>query len=623
MAPAVKDSFLDLERHRQLLEENISKLRKSLQHWQIWEAEYEGLKEEILAARPTPNQDQLAAIGDSYEGELLNLKEIREILGGQTPRTADQVVNILEKRIDYVHQNVETIEKQVEKAENKLVTATIISNPDVRNEEGLPMTEITEELDEEGNVISSHTSTPGSAEPQLLEALKKVGVTDSLDDKPPSISKWDTSNTEGGRESLLVSKQDSTEKNISSSIARRSNATSTASPAPKKSVRFEEDIQSPVEIQKSTNARRIESIMNKAKELDEKPGEPPVIPIDESPSDAKLRKEMLQYGMSEIGAVVAELDVEEGSDWSDEDYEMDETASSDEEDEFGRSTRRVVDDDLRLRMRELEERLGVRMENVGKNPDHYDVVKEGIGRVTIKGEENPSISNQDEKLPPVRPKESPENKSGSDHVASLGKKNVRFSESLDISLAPQIQQQPSPSASAQTVIPTPARDIVERKLPIEPVDLEAPRKQSRFKSARASNILNGPLARSDSLHPAPSLPPSPASSRAPKAFSAPVQFAPVENRTLVVPTGPEGMTLAPTVVERAIPEDTVVPEPDELDPQLLHQEVAVEYHRRRNQMIQKQGGFLKKEESEIVPLGEEEGGPKKLSRFKAARLANS
>lgn len=46
----VKDSFLDLERQRLRLEENLGKLRQTLQHWQTWEAEYEGLKEEILAA---------------------------------------------------------------------------------------------------------------------------------------------------------------------------------------------------------------------------------------------------------------------------------------------------------------------------------------------------------------------------------------------------------------------------------------------------------------------------------------------------------------------------------------------------------------------------------------------
>merc|ERR1712093_682847 len=87
MAQGVKDSFLDLERHRQLLEENIEKLRKSLLHWQIWEAEYEGLKEEILAAKTTPDREELLAIGRDYEGELVTQKELEDILGTKEARS--------------------------------------------------------------------------------------------------------------------------------------------------------------------------------------------------------------------------------------------------------------------------------------------------------------------------------------------------------------------------------------------------------------------------------------------------------------------------------------------------------------------------------------------------------
>lgn len=45
----IRDSFVDLERHRLLLEQNVSKLRASLRHWQQWELEYEGMKEDVLA----------------------------------------------------------------------------------------------------------------------------------------------------------------------------------------------------------------------------------------------------------------------------------------------------------------------------------------------------------------------------------------------------------------------------------------------------------------------------------------------------------------------------------------------------------------------------------------------
>jgi len=39
--------FEQLETRRLELEENVAKLRKSLQHWRTWDAEYEGLKEEL------------------------------------------------------------------------------------------------------------------------------------------------------------------------------------------------------------------------------------------------------------------------------------------------------------------------------------------------------------------------------------------------------------------------------------------------------------------------------------------------------------------------------------------------------------------------------------------------
>ena len=48
------ESLVDLERRRKQLEDAVAHLRKSLQHWQTWEAEYEGLKEEILGLGKDP-----------------------------------------------------------------------------------------------------------------------------------------------------------------------------------------------------------------------------------------------------------------------------------------------------------------------------------------------------------------------------------------------------------------------------------------------------------------------------------------------------------------------------------------------------------------------------------------
>jgi unconventional prefoldin RPB5 interactor 1 len=91
--------------------------------------------------------------------------------------------------------------------------------------------------------------------------------------------------------------------------------------------------------------------------------------------------------------------------------------------------------------------------------------------------------------------------------------------------------------------------------------------------------------------------------------------------TRYAPSGPEGQTLVSTILERE--PSAEAKEPDELDATLLHQQVTEEYYKMRNKMINQRGGFLKENTDPIQPLDEEEGGPKRLSRFKAARLAGT
>jgi unconventional prefoldin RPB5 interactor 1 len=555
MAKAVKDSFLDLEKHRQLLEENIDKLRKSLLHWQIWEAEYEALKEEITSVGPEPSHERLLAIGREFDGKLVTQAEVEDILGVKIPRSADQVTNILSRRIDYVSQNVKTLEKQLETAENKLTAATIISNPDVRNEEGLPMTEIIEELDENDNVISGRTETQGSARGQLQEVLEKAGIKDlPRIDQEPDLGEPSTGS---------IARDGAVKNEVS--------VESFTSEVSKKSVQFAQGTKEGPETHKSQTAQRIEALTNSINQNNSVSEEPPTIPTNESPEDAALRKEMLQYGMSEVGAVVAELDMEDGSDFTDdEDYDdYDASSTEDDEDEFGRSTRKVVDNDMRRRMVELEEKLGLRMmQNVGPNPSivvEQDVASEAL--------------------------DTTEASKGPEKVKE--KKGVRFAGKLDVEEASPATM--TAESKTKAALKSPVGDIVERfPSPKEPGAAPiATQKISRFKSARARK---SPAQDTDGT-------PQPQTSSTPmKAASKP---------------------LADTIIEREIPA-SIPPEPDDLDPALLHQEVATEYHRMRNRMIQKQGGFMKDtdlEEQGVIPLTEEEGGPKKLSRFKAARLA--
>ena len=52
-----------------------------------------------------------------------------------------------------VQENVKVVKKRLQVAEEKVSAVDIVINPEARDEEGLPLTEITEELDDDGNVL--------------------------------------------------------------------------------------------------------------------------------------------------------------------------------------------------------------------------------------------------------------------------------------------------------------------------------------------------------------------------------------------------------------------------------------------------------------------------------------
>lgn len=83
--------FAQLETRRLELEENVAKLRKSLQHWRTWDAEYEGLKEELSSGVNVQSEtdcvsdlyhyftglfanNRQARISEKFGGELVNEK---------------------------------------------------------------------------------------------------------------------------------------------------------------------------------------------------------------------------------------------------------------------------------------------------------------------------------------------------------------------------------------------------------------------------------------------------------------------------------------------------------------------------------------------------------------------
>ncbi|KAG6317928.1 hypothetical protein E4U22_005784, partial [Claviceps purpurea] len=288
---AATNSFIALEKHRLQLEENVEQLKKALQHWRTWDAEYEALKEEVEAISDSCKPDDLCKIRAEFDGELLIAREMDGIFGWENSRSRDQIINVLQRRIDYVGKNVASLEKQLETAENKYAAAMVISQPDAVDEDGQPITEILEELDDHDNVLSYRLNQPGKSLAQVQQTLEKAGVRTLSSDS--SIS----SKPEESGPAATQQADEAAAKSALTPSPHRSTSAPTITPTPsvKKSVSFSEDVQDPQSppAKVSARAKRVDRIMKTAKEQEDINLQDAVIPEDEDEDDAELRRQML------------------------------------------------------------------------------------------------------------------------------------------------------------------------------------------------------------------------------------------------------------------------------------------------------------------------------------------
>jgi unconventional prefoldin RPB5 interactor 1 len=594
----------DIEKQQRQLEDDISKLQGALKHWQTWDAEYEMLKEEVLAVCES-GENELKTIHAGFEGELLKDRELDEIFGERTHRSGKQILNILDRRIDYVTTNIASLQKQISVAEDKLTEL----QPDITEDDGLPITEIIEELDDDDNVISYKLNQPDSALPQIQQALEKAGVKDLENNdsgSPAESSKGKEPAPKTKAAPASVPEALPPKQSLSQSTDLQ---TTKLAPSASRGVSFAGDtkMQDGPTPQVSRNAKRVEEIMSHAKEQEKISNEQAYIPEDEDEDDAELRRQMLEYS-GEVGAVVAELQLEEGDsddyeyeEYSDEGFEDDD----DQEDKYGRYTGRVVTEDYRQRMLELEKKLGIKSrfteqpedKDAESSADEEDGDKEeGIGRIVVKSAPSTTTSTLPTSTSASKPAPTKSNIKEKQPEPTNGKKGVRFASTLDIAQESEPTSLPVREAPVEEKEPIvePLSDIVERSTSAKTSDTtntKSTRKPSRFKKAR-DTVPPGPL-------------------------DVPATFIDQDRPT--APTGPEGTTLADTLVERE-PTKAAQP-PDEFDDELILQEVADEHHKLRKKFIQREGGFLKEDESPIQPLEEQDGGRERVSRFKAAKLS--
>jgi unconventional prefoldin RPB5 interactor 1 len=671
----------EIERQRRALEENVQKLRQSLKHWQTWEAEYEGLKEELIATGPEAlTAEAVAEICKTYGGALVTEKEILELSGqadlASPPRRRAQILGQISRRQEYVQRNIETISKQFFVAEGKLeefafasVTASGVYGDGIGEDDdegGLPLSEIHEELDDDENVIRGEVRRPEETTGKVLERLRLAGLnekdlgvagaktetaeaaaptspqrssaiklppssaasasksTPTIDDQSPErppIRKKSVSFSADTKEGNATSRSNSEEGKKSVSFADKVAIARAADLPDTRSVSFSQDVEEIPAPTPATDAPQDQTITQVAVNTDPdsqkdlrayfKPGEKVfevnedtkttqphiVMPEGESEADAAMRREMLNYHLNEVNNVVATMELDDPDDEHDDSY-SEYTASEyqdedtpytsglsdsevEDEDEFGRSKRPAVTDAYRDEMEALKARL---IGNLGKIalPDEAD-----------ENDADAEIDPADARRLVIREKRSSimsDNSDSDKKSSAAGKKRVSFAEELDVAKPSSPPHKANKHVEGETVAPVVA-GVTERStatshsLPTA----TSPASFSRFKQARANAV--------------------PADEE--------------EDTQSGAPTGPPGIPMADTLLERT-PAKAKAPDADGYDPLLARRELASEYYRRRNDMVREQGGFKvqKEEDEDMGDLMEErdDGQVKKVSRFKAARL---
>ena len=424
-------------------------------------------------------------------------------------------------------------------------------------------------LTEHAAYTASNTSDTAKAAAEALQSLEQAGVSGvqdqhGLGEAASSVAGTDVSTTINGSENTSAAKPQKSALRYkdSADATRASPQESQSKQKKKKSVRFSEDTKEAAtrsrtlpSSPRSTRSRVPEATGRKAKKpskrhdtesrTSESELKDMAIPEDESPEDAQLRRDMLRYNLSEVGAVVAELDLlddqkasvtaddddvlkqihgEEGSsadEWTDEDDvdgSEDGDDDEDEEDIYGRSTRKALSTAYRKEMEALQRRIEARdIQNLGPA---------SIGLISTEQADH----------------------SGQIAAAAKGNKDA------------------ARTASHPSDIETKAKATRGRKAKVlsDTIVEHAPAESQHHENDDDDHMTKAG-------HSGPKSPISAAAAAA--AFMAP--------------------SLGP----------------DPLDPALLQQEVAAEYNDMRNRMIYRQGGFLAKRDDEMgVSIRSGDGG---------------
>ena len=470
MEKEVHQNLAQVEQARQKLEDQISKLRKSLQYWQTWEAEYDGFKGELETLDQASTSEDIIELASNFGGTTITEKEIKELLsfGHGSQRSHSQLLDTISKRVETGQKNADSITKQLDQAELEYDRLNSPNGTSTALEEK-PVMEIYEELDDQGNVVSSRLINAN----EDTSALHATLGDDSRRVEPSDISR--------SASQPLETKKDAKLPLPSGSSVRQSTA-----------------IQPPTGVSglkkpglASLGGQRIYEL-----DEDEKVVGSSIIPPITSTTDdiAQHRAEFLENA-NHLGPVVATMDLDDDIEFSDTDYlDEDEIDDEDEADRriigYGaedlKDTGWEMDEDREEFTQEYIKEMETLMRKYNE-PVMTNVGPRDVGFPLAK-ELNPPVSKSN---PPLHQPKPVEATKSVDKPAKVHK-GVRFAENLDIaadssaSTDKPVEKTTIPFRSKASTSNSILSDIVERA-PAPTTSTEGiggNKKISRFKASR-------------------------------------------------------------------------------------------------------------------------------------------
>ncbi|RPA79698.1 hypothetical protein BJ508DRAFT_363079 [Ascobolus immersus RN42] len=482
------------------LQASLDKLRQAHTTFLIHSAEYSAFIEEITPLDDDASYEELLDAGRRFGGTLVDEKDVVSVLGGKGTgirRGKEAVIRALERRLDWMNDNIKKVQRQIELAETALIEGHEVG------EDELPSVDVTEEVDEEGNVLESVIREGGTVRkidvkdvPDFVSMLQKVGkegdkkieankaggvdehkvlASSPKPDTPPitkAIEKESVLPKEEVKED--IKRIGTARTDLLDSIPLKTESPDSLSrpeQVEKKVERIEEIVDQEVRIKalQAANAapapkkKRDLSFSDSEDESDvEEVGHVPPGWRQTNPNDteeeARLRREMLKYNISEINPIVAELNIEEASDddYDDDGYDFDTEDEEDEvyEDEHGRTTKRMVTDELKEEMARLQAKIAAREGGPEETKEPEPIVQArnagpmqphipSVPKFSTNPTDTPAPALKSPTPPPAGTP-TPEKKS----------KSVRFNNTLDVSPAPpHVEPLPSPPAQKAPVDP--------------------------------------------------------------------------------------------------------------------------------------------------------------------------